>query len=163
MSSSGWTVEINEILEKMRKNAIELSNRHRNNYYEYKGYSKYFDIPVIVVSVLSSSFSVGAGSFLNQELVSVSTCGISMLVAILSSIKLYLQLEENVKIELEMSKSFHTLALDIFKVLNLQESQRNGNGLEYLNKRYSDYIKLVESSNLLRRNLKKDFLYFSWS
>ena len=158
MSSSGWTTEINDILEKMRKNAIELSNRHRNNYYEYKGYSKYFDIPVIVVSVLSSSFSVGAGSFLSQELVSVSTCGISMLVAILTSIKLYLQLEENIKVELEMSKAFHTLALDIFKVLNLQESQRNGNGLEYLNKRYSDYIKLVESSNLLRRNLKKDFL-----
>ena len=127
MSSSGWTTEINDILEKMRKNAIELSNRHRNNYYEYKGYSKYFDIPVIVVSVLSSSFSVGAGSFLSQELGSVSTCGISMLVAILTSIKLYLQLEENIKVELEMSKAFHTLALDIFKVLNLQESQRNGN------------------------------------
>ena len=118
MSSSGWTTEINDILEKMRKNAIELSNRHRNNYYEYKGYSKYFDIPVIVVSVLSSSFSVGAGSFLSQELVSVSTCGISMLVAILKSIKLYLPLEDNIKVELEMSKAFHTLALDIFKVLN---------------------------------------------
>ena len=155
---NNWTDEVNEILEKLRKNSIELSHRHRKNFYEYKSYSKYFDIPIIVVSVLSSSFSVGANAFLSQELVSVSTCGISMMVAILTSVKLYLQLEENIKIELEMSKSFHTLALDIFKVLNLQITQRNGNGLDYLNKKYSDYIKLVESSNLLRKNLKKDFL-----
>ena len=80
------------------------------------------------------------------------------MIAILTSIKLYLQLEEQIKTELEMSKSFHTLALDIYKVLNLRVEQRNGNGLEYLNKRYNDYIKLVESSNLLRKNLKKDFL-----
>jgi len=153
-----WTDEIETILEKMRKNSIELSTRHRNNYYEYKGYSKYFDIPIIVVSVVSSSFSVGATSFLSQELVSVSTCGISMLVAILTSIKLYLQLEENIKIELEMSKSFHTLALDIFRMLNLKVEQRGENGLDYLNKKFNNYVSLVKSSNLLRRNIKKDFL-----
>lgn len=158
MINNNWTEEVNNILEKIRKNSIELSNRHRLNFYEYKGYSKYFDIPIIVVSVLSSSFSVGATSFLNQELVSVSTCGISMLVAILTSIKLYLQLDENIKKEFEMSKSFHTLALDLYMVLNLKTDQRNGDGLEFLNKKYSDYIKLIESSNLLRKHLKKDFL-----
>ena len=158
MINNNWTEEVNNILEKIRKNSIELSNRHRLNFYEYKGYSKYFDIPIIIVSVLSSSFSVGATSFLNQELVSVSTCGISMLVAILTSIKLYLQLDENIKKEFEMSKSFHTLALDLYMVLNLKTDQRNGDGLEYLNKKYSDYIKLIESSNLLRKHLKKDFL-----
>lgn len=158
MINNNWTEEVNNILEKIRKNSIELSNRHRVNFYEYKGYSKYFDIPIIVVSVLSSSFSVGATSFLNQELVSVSTCGISMLVAILTSVKLYLQLDENIKKEFEMSKSFHTLALDLYMVLNLKTEQRNGDGLEFLNKKYSDYIKLIESSNLLRKHLKKDFL-----
>ena len=158
MINNNWTEEVNNILEKIRKNSIELSNRHRLNFYEYKGYSKYFDIPIIIVSVLSSSFSVGATSFLNQELVSVSTCGISMLVAILTSVKLYLQLDENIKKEFEMSKSFHTLALDLYMVLNLKTDQRNGDGLEFLNKKYSDYIKLIESSNLLRKHLKKDFL-----
>ena len=107
---------------------------------------------------MSASFSVGAGKFLKQELVSVATCGVSMVVAILTSIKLYLQLEENIKIELEMSKAFHTLSLELFKTLNLDNSQRNFDGLEYLNKKYAEYIKLVEQSNLLRRNLRKDYL-----
>ena len=152
-----WSEEVNEILEKMRKNSIELSNRHRNNYYEYKGYSKYFDIPVIIVSTMSASLSI-TFSFLSEELLAVATCSISMLVAILTSLKLYLQLEEAIKTELEMSKSFHTLALDIFKMLNLKIDQRGENGVDYLNKKYNCYVKLVEGSDLLRRNLKKDFL-----
>jgi len=158
MNNNNWTNEVSDILERMRKNSISLSNRHRKNFYEYKSYSKYFDLPTIVFSTLSASFSVGAGKFLKQELVSVATCGVSMVVAILTSIKLYLQLEENIKIELEMSKSFHTLSLELFKTLNLDNSQRNFDGLEYLNKKYAEYIKLVEQSNLLRRNLRKDYL-----
>jgi len=157
MYMENWSEEVNEILEKMRKNSIELSTRHRNNYYEYKGYSKYFDIPVIIVSTMSASLSI-TFSFLSEELLAVATCSISMLVAILTSLKLYLQLEEAIKTELEMSKSFHTLALDIFKMLNLKIDQRGENGVDYLNKKYNCYVKLVEGSDLLRRNLKKDFL-----
>ena len=39
MINNNWTEEVNNILEKIRKNSIELSNRHRLNFYEYKGYS----------------------------------------------------------------------------------------------------------------------------
>jgi len=152
-----WTDEVNEILEKMRKNSIELSTRHRNNYYEYKGYSKWFDVPIIIISTISASLSI-TFSFLSEEVLAISNCSISMLVAILTSLKLYLQLEEAIKTELEMSKSFHSLALDIFKMLNLKIDQRGESGVDYLNKKYNTYVKLIENSALLRRNLKKDFL-----
>lgn len=153
-----WTDEIEGILEKMRKNSVSLSNRHRKNFYEYRSYSKYFDIPIIIFSTLQSVFTSSGGVFLNQELVNLSSSGVSMLIVIISSIKLYLNLEQNIKVELEMSKSFHTLALELFKVLELSKSQRNFDGLEYCNKKYADYIKLVEQSNLLRKNLKVDYL-----
>jgi len=42
--------------------------------------------------------------------------------------------------------------------LNLKIDQRGENGVDYLNKKYNCYVKLVEGSDLLRRNLKKDFL-----
>lgn len=153
-----WTDEIEGILEKMRKNSVSLSNRHRKNFYEYRSYSKYFDIPIIIFSTLQSVFTSSGGVFLNQELVNLSSSGVSMLIVIISSIKLYLNLEQNIKTELEMSKSFHTLALELFKVLELSKAQRNFDGLEYCNKKYADYIKLVEQSNLLRKNLKVDYL-----
>lgn len=157
-NNNNWTDEVCIILEKMRKNCIELADRNRKNYYEYKSYSRWFDIPTIIVSVFSSSFSVGGDFFFNQELVSLGTCFISMFVAILGSTKLYLDLEELMKTSVELSKSFSILALDIYKVSSLPISQRKIDALEYLNKSYSNYISLVEKSNLLRRNLKKDFL-----
>ena len=155
---SSWTPEIENILEKIRINSNMLSDKHRKNFYTFKSYSKYFDIPVIIISVLSSSFSVGATGYVEQDLVSTITCSISMVVTILTSIKLYLNLDERLKNELEMSKNFHTLGLDLFKVLNLPRPQRGGDGLAYLNKKYGDYIKLIEQSALLRKKLKNDEL-----
>ena len=54
-----WSKEVISILEKVRINSINLSEYHRMRYYYYKGFSKYFDIPVLVLSTLSGSFSVG--------------------------------------------------------------------------------------------------------
>ena len=153
-----WNDNIEQLLERIRANSIALSDKHRKVFYEYKGYSKYFDIPVIIVSVLSSSFSVGADKYINQSLTSTITCSISMLVTILTSVKLYLQLEETTKNELALSKAFYTLGIDIYKILHLNRQDRNMNGLEYLNKKYNDYIKLIEQSALLKKNFKQDKL-----
>ena len=89
-----WSNEIEILLEKIRLNSIVLSDRHRANFYEYKSLSKWFDLPIIVISVLSLSFSVGSQSYIEQDIISTITCSISMIVTILSSIKLYLNLED---------------------------------------------------------------------
>ena len=155
---NNWSEEQENILKKIRINSIVLSETHRRNYYEYKNLSKLFDIPIIIVSTLSASFSVGSQEYLPQHLISTTTCSISMLVAILSSIKLYLHLEENLKLESELSKQFNLLSLDIFKILHLNKTDRSIDGLIYLNKKYTNYCHLIEQSNLLRKRMKKDEL-----
>ena len=70
-NNCNWSIEIEDILEKMRINSIILSNRHRRIFYEYKSYTKYFDIPVIIISVFGSSFSLGAVGFIKQEYISI--------------------------------------------------------------------------------------------
>jgi len=153
-----WSEEQESILEKIRINCIVLAETHRRNFYEYKSLSKVFDIPIIVISTLSASFSVGSQEYLPQHLISTTTCSISMLVAILSSIKLYLHLEENLKLESELSKQFNLLSLDIFKILHLNKTDRSIDGLIYLNKKYTNYCHLIEQINLLRKKLKRDEL-----
>ena len=153
-----WSEEQESILEKIRINCIVLAETHRRNFYEYKSLSKVFDIPIIVISTLSASFSVGSQEYLPQHLISTTTCSISMLVAILSSIKLYLHLEENLKLESELSKQFNLLSLDIFKILHLDKTDRSIDGIIYLNKKYTNYCHLIEQSNLLRKRMKKDEL-----
>ena len=89
---NSWSDEVEQLLEKIRINSVVLSERHRSNFYEYKSLSKWFDLPIIVISVLSSSFSVGSQSYIEQDIISTITCSISMTVTILSSIKIYLNL-----------------------------------------------------------------------
>jgi hypothetical protein len=151
-----WTEEIEDILERVRKNSVSLSNRHRENYYEYKQASKWFDVPIIVVSTISASFSVGATSYMTQNIVSTITCAISMSITILSGIKLYLNLDYTIKSEYELSKNFNLLSLDIFKILHLKREQREIDGIDYLNTIYNKYTHLIEQSNLLRKRIKHD-------
>jgi hypothetical protein len=135
-----------------------LSNRHVNNHLYYKHVSKYFEIPTIILSVFSGSFSVGSDPFLNQELISVVSCSISMVITILTSVKLYMKITESLTAEQELAIAFKTLALDIFKTLSLPETDRGTEGLVYLNKVYNKYVNLVENSAILNQMNKKDQL-----
>ena len=155
---NSWPGEVEQLLEKIRINSVVLSERHRSNFYEYKSLSKWFDLPIIVISVRSSSFSVGSQSYIEQDIISTITCSISMIVTILSSIKLYLNLEDSLRNENDISKQFNLLSLDIYKVLHLNKSDRSINGLEYLNKKFNHYTHLIDQSQLLRRKLKRDEL-----
>ena len=77
-----------------------------------------------------------------------------MFITILGAIKLYLNLDTLIKQENELSKNFNLLHLDIYKTINLSKEQRVEEGLDYLTKKYNEYVRLVEQSNLLRTNIE---------
>ena len=92
---NNWNQSVDSLLDKIRLNSIMLASKHIKNHLYYLNCSKYFEIPVIILSVFSSSFSVGSEKFIHQETISVVTCAISMLVTILTSTKLYMKITEN--------------------------------------------------------------------
>jgi hypothetical protein len=151
-------MEVDSLLDKIRLNCVYLTNKHINNHLYYKGVSIYFELPTIILSVFAGSFSVGAQPFMVQETVSVVNCGISMIITILTSIKLYMKINENQQAEQELAVQFKTLALDIFKILSLPEEHRGIDALVYLNKVYGKYINLVENSAILNPMNKNDQL-----
>ena len=79
-----------------------------------------------------------------------------MIITILGSIKLYLNISQNLENESNMSREFYILSVEIFKQISLPQEQRNTNGIEFLNNKYSQFIKLYEESNLLKKQYKKD-------
>jgi hypothetical protein len=151
-------MEVDSLLDKIRLNCVYLTNKHINNHLYYKGVSIYFELPTIILSVFAGSFSVGSQPFMEQELVSVINCSISMIITILTSIKLYMKINENQQAEQELAVQFKTLALDIFKILSLPVEHRGIDGLVYLNKVYGKYINLVENSAILNPMNKNDNL-----
>ena len=146
-----WTNDIVEILHKIRRNSYMLSNKHRKRYIDYKSLSRYFDLPVIITSVFSSSFSSFGTNATDKNIIITS---ISMFIAILTSIKLYLNLNTNINEEISLSKDYYILSISIFKTLNLEPV----NSIQFLNDCYSTYIKLTEQSTILHKNIKRDEL-----
>jgi hypothetical protein len=153
-----WTGEVEDILEKLRINCVNLSEYHRKRYYHFKGYGKWFRLPLIVLASINSTASVGLQPLMEQQIISGITCLIGMFMGIISAYELYLGIQSNMELELKQSKDFYTLSIDLFKTLSLRRENRGEDGKDYLNKKYSHYIKLTEASNLLKRKLSVDTL-----
>lgn len=158
MEEDRWTTEVEELLEKLRINCVNLSEYHRKRFYHFKGYGKYFRLPLIILASINSTASVGLQPVLEQPVISGITCIIGMMMGMIGAIELYLGIQSNMDLELKQSKEFYTLAIDLYKTLSLRRENRGEGGKDYLNKKYSNYIKLCEASNLLRRKLRLDLL-----
>jgi hypothetical protein len=153
-----WTGEVEDILEKLRINCVNLSEYHRKRYYHFKAYGKWFRLPLIILASINSTASVGLQPLMEQQIISGITCLIGMFMGIISAYELYLGIQGNMELELKQSKDFYTLSIDLFKTLSLRRENRGEDGKDYLNKKYSHYIKLTEASNLLKRKLVVDTL-----
>jgi hypothetical protein len=151
-----WDGQLIDFLESIRSKSAKLSAKHTNKFFYYKSCSNYFDIPIIILSVLSSSFSVGTGDFLQQSVISLVSCSVSMIVAILSSIKLYLNISTNTNNELDISKEFHLLSLDIQKTLALPVELRKIDQLDFLNKSYDTFIVMLQKSSLIKADEERE-------
>jgi hypothetical protein len=153
-----WSEDIEKILENIRLNSIILSTYHKDRYYHYKGHLKYFKLPLIVLSSITSIASVGMTPYMKQGDISLLTCLLSLVSAILASIELYLGIQKNMEQELIASRNFLLLAYSIYKVLNLQVEHRVEKGRLFLDETYNEYIKLVENANLTKSKRMKDAL-----
>lgn len=153
-----WTEEVENICENLRINCVNLAEYHRRRYYHFKSYGKYFRIPQIILASITSTASIGLQPIVPQEVISGITCLLGMTMGILSAVEIYMGIQSSMELELKQSKEFYTLAIDLYKVLTLQVENRGEHGKDYLNKKYGQYTKMVEASNLLKRKLIKDLL-----
>lgn len=148
-----WTSDIESILDQIRINSILLSKEYKNRYFILKRMLQYFRLPIIVISGINSIISVGFQPYINQGMISIINCLLALLCSIIGSIELYLQVNKQLEMALYCSKSFYILSIDIFKNLQLLPSRRHPDPKSYLEEKYNEYNKLIESSNLLDKKL----------
>lgn len=151
MSSESWTQDIENVLDNIRINSIILSNEHKNKYFHLKTILRYFRLPVIIISGINSIVSVGLQPYVDQGIISIMTCLLALICSIIGSIELYLAIQKGMENELVVSKDYYILSVDIYKTLTLSKDHRPIPAKDYLDRKYNDYIKLFENSNLLAK------------
>lgn len=150
---SDWTIDIENVLEQMRINAVLLSKEHKKKYFYLNGVLRYFRLPVIIISGINSIVSVGLTDYLKQSTISMMTCLLALLCSIIGSIELYLSIQKGMENELMSSKDYYLLSIDIFKTLSLGKDHRPIPAKEYLDDKYNEYVKLFENSNLIAKKI----------
>ena len=162
-SSNNWNDKIEKLLNEIRINSNTLSEHHKKLYFNIKNIVVYFKLPIIILSSLNAIIAVSLTNYLNQEIISGTNCFISFIIGVLTSISLYLKIEDKLENENDMSKEYHKLGIDIYRTLSLRHDDRGIDGDQYLNNIYNQYIKLYERSNLndieLTDKLKSDLLF----
>jgi hypothetical protein len=153
-----WSSDIEAVLDNLRENCVMMSKTHKESYFFYKQVVKYFRIPTILLSSVGSVSSVGLTAYLHQNHISALTCGLALVVSILNSIELFLKITDTMEQENECSKAFYSLAVNIKKTRMLERSRRQQEGSVYLEKTYSQYMTLMEKSNLLSGSIKDKFM-----
>jgi len=145
--------DIESILDKIRRNSIQLNYAHKQKYEKLKDKLIYYRVPTIILSSINSVFSVGLSAYMPQQDVSVINCLISLICGIIVSIELYLQLEKAMSIEYDVAKSYYLLSIEIQKFLLTKRENRSIDCSPFLDKSYNQYTKLYESSRLLEKSI----------
>jgi len=145
--------DIEGILDRIRRNSIQLNYAHKQKYEKLKNKLVYFRLPTICLSAINSVFSVGLNSYMPQQQVSVINCLISLICGIIVSVELYLQIEKAMSIEYDVSKSYYLLSIEIQRFLLTRRDNRTIDCQPFLDKSYNQYTKLFENSRLLKKSI----------
>jgi hypothetical protein len=152
-STEAHSDDIEIILDKIRRNSIQLNYSHKIQYEKFKNKLIYYRVPTIILSSINSVFSVGLSTYMPQQDVSVINCLISLICGIIVSVELYLQLEKSMATEYDVSKSYYLLGIEIQKFLLTDRTNRTIDCAPFLDKSYNQYTKLFESSRLLEKSI----------
>ena len=146
VGNNHWYLDMESILEKIRKNSVILSHHHKKYYIYLKERLKYFRIPVIVLSSINTVLSISLDKYTIYS--SIIICGINLIVTIISSIELFLNIQKQIENNLILQSGFYTLSINIYKILQLNRTNRTVKGIDFLNECFDEYNRLFHLSTL---------------
>jgi hypothetical protein len=146
VGNNHWYLDMESILEKIRKNSVILSHHHKKYYIYLKERLKYFRIPVIVLSSINTVLSISLDKY--TQYASIVICGINLIVTIISSIELFLNIQKQIENNLILQSGFYTLSINIYKILQLNRTNRTVKGIDFLNESFDEYNRLFHLSTL---------------
>lgn len=153
-----FSQDIEAVLENIRLNCALLTEHHRKEFLMLNHSIKYYRIPVLLLSSIASVWSVSGTAFLRQDVVSLVNCFLGLIAGTIASIEMFQKIDERMRLSEELSHKFYIISADIFKTLSLRDENRGVLGKDYLVEVFSDYLKLIEKSNILTKKIKDQLM-----
>jgi len=144
-----WTDDIENVLKNILTNCNELQRKHKSLYLYYQSTLKYFQLPLIVFASVNSVLCVSLQNYISQSKTSLVNCVFSLVCACISSIQLFLKVEDKMKTELQSYYNFKLLAIKIASTLKLNPEHREINGSKFLDECLIAYRNYLEGALVL--------------
>jgi hypothetical protein len=152
-----WNNHQEDYLKKLHFQSIENYKFWNKKNLKYQRISKYFNIPILVISAMNSLFAMILQNYIGQDLTSITNAVLSVLTAILGSVQLFLKINEKVSNSLIVSMKFHKLSIKISKELCINRDDRATNGNTFVQDVFNEYNDILEKSGCVDKVLK-DYL-----
>ena len=141
-----WTMNIERVLDKLRINCCQLSNFHKYKYQHCKSQIKWFRLPIITISSITTFASVGLQEYVKQETISVITSVLSLVVGIISGIEMFMKYQDKMETELTTHKEYYKLSVEIYKMISIDRAYRKVSGKDFLEEKFNEYQKIKSHS-----------------
>jgi hypothetical protein len=142
-----------DLLEKIRKNCIQLNLYHNSRYHYYRILLfTIFRVPLILLSGLNSFVAVGMQSYIKQSEISLINALLSLFCGVLTGIEILLNLQKRMETELDSYKKYYKLSVEIYKEIQVYEKEKDADMEsidKILNRIYNEYQSNVLSGNAI--------------
>lgn len=149
-----WTHREEVYLKKLHLQCLNMYSYYNKLHLSQMDVSKRFNIPIMVLSAINSLLALTLAAFIDQAFVSIINAIISAGVGILSSILLFLKVNEKITLSQSLSMKMNILALKISKELGLDKDHRTLDGTLFLNECFQEYLVIIDKSFPLDRKVK---------
>ena len=141
-----WSEDVESSLIKLRLSCILLSKYHKASYFHLNNLLKYFRIPTILLSSISSVFNVLLKELIDPNTSSLVCCFISLSVGLIGSVELYLNIAKTMETDLHSSTAYGAIVSNITKMLSLDRNHRTIDPIKFLEDCNHEFSKLRENS-----------------
>ena len=143
-----YTNDVDTLLEKIRVNCVLFSKAHKQRYLALEQSLKYYKLPIIVISGVSSLVSVGQ-AYMPQYYITILNSIFGLSCSVICSIELYLGISVQLAKAATLTKEFYELSIEIYKVLSMDNCNRTESPMTFLESVFGRYSSLYSNKDIV--------------
>ena len=152
-----YTNDVDTLLEKIRVNCVLFSKAHKQRYLALEQSLKYYKLPVIVISGVSSLIAVSQ-EYIPQYYITIINSVFGLCVSVICSVELYLGISVQLSKAAMLTKEFYELSIEIFKVLSMDINNRTENPMTFLESVFGRYSSLYANKDIVKFHIQDQLI-----